>query len=57
MPTKIVREQPLHIELTEEQKAAIVEYAKQTGKSPTLELTVEVIEGKIAPAAVAVGAA
>ena len=48
---------PIHINLTEEQKKQIVEYAKQTGSQPTLSLVVDVVEGKIAPAAVAVGAA
>jgi tRNA 2-selenouridine synthase SelU len=49
--------EPVHIKLTEEQKKAIVEYAKKTGHQPAISLLVDVVEGKIAPAAVTVGAA
>lgn len=49
--------EPLHIELTDEQKKAIIEYTKMTGFQPQIGLKVDVIEGKIAPVAVAVGAA
>ncbi len=48
---------PVHINLTEEQKKAIVDYVKRTGHQPAISLLVDVVEGKIAPAAVAVGAA
>lgn len=48
---------PIHIQLTEEQKKAIVAYVKKTGHQPAISLLVDVVEGKIAPAAVTVGAA
>lgn len=48
---------PVHIELTEDQKKAIADYVKATGHMPVVGLHVEVVEGKIAPAAVAIGAA
>jgi hypothetical protein len=49
--------EPVHIKLTEEQKKAIVEYVKKTGHQPAISLLVDVVEGRIAPAAVTVGAA
>lgn len=48
---------PISLKLTDEQKKTIVEYVKQTGYQPALSLVVDVVEGKIAPAAVTVGAA
>ena len=48
---------PIHLDLTEQQKKAIIEYVKKTGHQPAISLVVDVIEDKIAPAAVAVGAA
>lgn len=48
---------PIHIKLTDEQKKAIIDYVKETGHQPVISLAVDVVEGKIAPAAVAVGAA
>ncbi len=48
---------PVHIELTEEQKKAIIDYVRRTGHQPVISLLVDVIEDKIAPAAVTVGAA
>jgi hypothetical protein len=48
---------PVHLKLTEEQKKAIIEYVKETGHQPTVSLLVDVVEGRIAPAAVAIGAA
>lgn len=48
---------PVHIQLTEEQKKAIVDYVAKTGYQPNISLVTNVVEGKIAPAAVAVGAA
>lgn len=49
--------EPIHIKLTAEQKKAIVDYVKKTGHQPAISLLVDVVEGKIAPAAVTVGAA
>lgn len=48
---------PVHIQLTEEQKRAIIDYVAKTGYQPDISLVANVVEGKIAPAAVAVGAA
>jgi len=48
---------PIRLELTEDQKHKIVEYVKQTGHQPSISLLVDVVEGRIAPAAVTVGAA
>jgi len=60
MPREIKRPEehaPINIALTEEQKKAIVEYVKKTGHQPVISLSVDVVEGRIAPAAVTVGAA
>ncbi len=48
---------PIHIDLTDAQKQQIVDYIAKTGHQPDLSLVVTVVQGKIAPAAVAVGAA
>ncbi len=48
---------PIHIELTDDQKKQIIEYVKRTGHQPQIALVVDVVEGRIAPAAVSVGAA
>lgn len=47
---------PVKIQLTEEQKRQVLEYIKTTGQQVSLSLVVDVVEGKIAPAAVSVGA-
>jgi hypothetical protein len=47
---------PVRIEPTNEQQQNILDYMKTTGQQVQLALVVDVIEGKIAPAAVAVGA-
>lgn len=48
---------PVHIKLTDEQKKQIMEYVKATGHQVDVSLVVDVVEGKIAPAAVSIGAA
>lgn len=48
--------EPLGIKLTEEQKKQIVDYMQRTGHQVAISLNVEVVEGKIAPASVSVGA-
>jgi hypothetical protein len=48
---------PVHLNLTEDQKRAIIDYVAKTGLQPEIALVVDVVEGKIAPAAVSVGAA
>ena len=48
---------PVHIKLTEEQKKQLIDYVRTTGHQPVISLVVDVVENKIAPSAVAVGAA
>lgn len=48
---------PVHIQLTEEQKKQILQYVKNTGHQVEVSLVVDVVEGRIAPAAVSIGAA
>jgi len=44
------------LELTEDQKKKITKYMKETGRQVGLALHVEVVEDKIAPAAITLGA-
>ncbi len=48
---------PVYIKLTDEQRKQILEYVKTTGHQVSVSLVVDVVEGKIAPAAVSIGAA
>lgn len=60
MPRTVTRPEehaPVHFELTPEQRKIITEYVRKTGHQPDIKLLVDVVEDKIAPAAVAVGAA
>jgi hypothetical protein len=56
-PVHPTQHAPVHIDLTDAQKKAIIDYVQKTGHQPEISLVVNVVEGKIAPAAVAVGAA
>jgi hypothetical protein len=47
---------PISIELTEEQKKQILKYMKKSGRQVGVSLQVEVVEDKIAPAALSIGA-
>jgi hypothetical protein len=48
---------PIHIDLTDAQKQQIIDYVRRTGHQPEISLVVNVVQDRIAPAAVAVGAA
>ena len=56
-PTRSEEHAPIHFDLTDQQKKAITDYVRKTGHQPAISLVVHVIEDKIAPAAVSVGAA
>jgi hypothetical protein len=56
-PTRGEEHEPIQLELTEEQKEQILKYMQDTGRQVEVSLIVDVVEGKIAPAAVSVGAA
>lgn len=47
---------PISIKLTDEQKKQILKYMEETGLQVGLGLEIQVVEGKISPAAVSVGA-
>jgi len=56
--TKQIKEiKALTLELTDEQKAAIVRFWKETGSIGSTEILVEVVDDKIAPASIQVGTA
>jgi|GEM_PF-5715062 len=47
---------PVVLKLTPDQQKQIAEYMGRTGRQVGVSLVVDVVEGKIAPAAVSVGA-
>lgn len=47
---------PISLKLTDEQKKQILKYMEETGLQVGLGLEIDVVEGKISPAAVSVGA-
>ncbi len=51
------RVQSLSLDLTDEQKKAVQDFWKKTGSVGTVEILVDVVDDKIAPAAIQVGTA
>lgn len=54
--TRPEEHEPVVLALTPEQQRQISEYMGKTGRQVGVSLVVDVVEGKIAPAAVSVGA-